>query len=107
MSGRIASGEPGLDAVVSGGLPAHGIYVLMGLPGTGKTILAQQYIFGNATSEAPAVYFTTVSEPFEKILRYGQTLSYFDTTAIGSRIVFADLGEALAKGAGGRAAKDR
>ena len=98
MSGRIASGEPGLDAVVSGGLPAHGIYVLMGLPGTGKTILAQQYIFGNATPEAPAVYFTTVSEPFEKILRYGQTLSYFDTTAIGSRIVFADLGEALAQG---------
>ncbi len=98
MSERIASGERGLDAVLDGGLPANGIHVLMGLPGTGKTILAQQFLFLNATPEAPAAYFTTVSEPFEKVLRYGQTLSFFDSSAIGSRITFADLGDSLAHG---------
>jgi hypothetical protein len=54
MSGRIASGEPGLDAVVSGGPPGARYLCAHGPPRTGKTILAQQYIFGNANGAVPA-----------------------------------------------------
>ena len=43
----------------------------------------------------PAVYLSTVSEPLEKILRYGQTLSFFDPNAIGSRVFYEDLGTSL------------
>ena len=50
----------------------------MGLPGSGKTLLCQQLMFARATEERPAIYLSTVSEPFEKILRYAQTLSFFD-----------------------------
>ena len=67
----------------------------MGLPGSGKTIMAQQYVFENASEERPAVYLSTVSEPLEKILRYGQTLSFFDPNAIGSRVFYEDLGTSL------------
>ena len=45
-------------------------------PGSGKTILAQQYVFHNASTDRPAVYLTTVSEPLEKVLRYGQSLDF-------------------------------
>ena len=53
----------------------NGINLIIGRPGTGKTILAQQYLFANATAERPAIYLSTVSEPLEKILRYGQSLA--------------------------------
>ena len=55
----------------------------MGAPGTGKTILAEQLAFANATPESPALYLTTLSEPLEKILVHGQTHSFFDVAKVG------------------------
>src|SRR5215469_926388 len=63
-----------------------------GRPGTGKTILAQQYAFRNASPERPAVYFTIVSEPLEKIVRFGQSLVFFDPAVIGKSVLYEDLG---------------
>ena len=95
MSERLSSGHARLDAVLGGGLPANGINVVIGLPGTGKTILAQQYVFANATPERPALYLSTVSEPLEKIIRYGQTLDFFSTQAVGRAVFYEDLGSVL------------
>jgi circadian clock protein KaiC len=95
VTGRVSSGSEQLDAVVGGGLLANSINVVMGLPGSGKTILAQQYVFENGSDDRPAVYLSTVSEPLEKILRYGQTLAFFDPSAIGSRVFYEDLGASL------------
>jgi circadian clock protein KaiC len=95
MSARLSSGHPRLDGVLGGGLPANAINMLIGLPGTGKTILAQQYVFANATPERPALYLSTVSEPFDKILRYGQTLGFFDPKAVGDCVFYEDLGTVL------------
>ena len=80
MSDRILGGEPRLDEILGGGLLPNAINLIMGLPGSGKTILAQQYLFANATPTAPGLYLTTVSEPLEKVLRYGETLEFFDPT---------------------------
>ena len=60
MRDRLTSGHPRLDGLLGGGLPANAINVLIGLPGAGKTILAQQYVFANATPERPALYFTVL-----------------------------------------------
>jgi circadian clock protein KaiC len=84
-----------LDTVLGGGLPLFGTNLIIGPPGSGKTILAQQYVFHNATTERPALYLSTVSEPLDKILRYGQSLEFFDKSAIGSRVIYDDLGQAL------------
>ena len=97
-TGRLASGSRRLDSILDGGLPEHAITLLIGLPGSGKTILAQQYLFANATPERPALYLSTVSEPFEKIIRYGQTLSFFDQAAVGRSVVYEDLGAVLDQG---------
>ena len=95
MSDRVSSGSRRLNAMLGGGLPGNGINLIIGLPGSGKTILAQQYAFHSATPERPAIYLSTVSEPLEKILRYGQTLSFFDQKAVGTAVFYEDLGGTL------------
>jgi circadian clock protein KaiC len=92
---RVASGNPRLDAILGGGFPAHGINLVVGPPGSGKTVLAQQYVFHNATPQRPAAYLTTVSEPLEKVLRYGQTMAFFDAPAVGRAVFYEDLGGLL------------
>ena len=95
MSERLSSGHPRLDGLLGGGLPANAINVLIGLPGAGKTILAQQYVFANATPDRPALYLSTVSEPLEKIIRYGQSLDFFSARAVGRAVFYEDLGSIL------------
>ncbi len=92
MNDRLLSGHEPLDRVLDGGLPANAISLIMGRPGSGKTILAQQYVFHNATPERPVIYFSTVSEPLEKIVRFGQGLNFFDRSAIGTAVFYEDLG---------------
>ena len=92
MSDRLLSGHEPLDAVLDGGLPGNAITLIVGRPGSGKTILAQQYVFRNGRPDRPAVYFSTVSEPLEKIVRFGQSLEFFDPAAIGTSVFYEDLG---------------
>lgn len=95
MSGRLSSGHPRLDAVLGGGIWDDALTLITGDPGTGKTLLAQQFVFANATPERPALYVSTVSEPMEKILRYGRTLAFFEEAAVGRHVFYADLGGVL------------
>ena len=98
MMRRVTSGHSKLDEVLGGGLPEHNITLIAGLPGSGKTIVAQQYVFANASPERPSVYLSTVSEPFDKILRYVEPLSFFDPSAIGHSVFYEDLGRDLNTG---------
>jgi circadian clock protein KaiC len=95
MTERLSSGSARVDDVLGGGLPANAINLVIGPPGSGKTILAEQYLFHNATEDRPGLFLSTVSEPFDKVLRYGETLSFFDADAIGSRVFYDDLGRSL------------
>lgn len=89
---KIATGCAGLDEVLFGGIPANTITVLMGAPGTGKTILAEQLAFANATPESPALYLTTLSEPLEKFIAHGQNYGFFDVASVGQSVFYEDLG---------------
>lgn len=92
MAEKIPTGCAGLDEVLLGGIPSNTISVFMGAPGTGKTILAEQLAFANATPDKPALYLTTLSEPLEKILKHGQSHSFFDVSKVGTSIIYEDLG---------------
>src|SRR5689334_16067738 len=107
MADRLASGDEGLDLILGGGLPTNGINLIIGLPGSGKTLLCQQFNFACATPERPAIYLSTVSEPFDKMIRYAQTLSFFDREAIGHSIFYEDLGETLTADGGLAAVAER
>ncbi len=92
MSDRISTGCAGLDEVLLGGIPANTITVLMGAPGTGKTILAEEIAFKNAAPNSPALYLTTLSEPLEKFIVHGQKYTFFDPQKIGISVFYEDLG---------------
>ena len=96
MIERLASGNPRLDEILNGGLLKNSINLIVGVPGSGKTILSQQFAFHNATDERPALYLSTLSEPLDKILRFGETLKIFDPDAIRKgRVIYEDLGQVL------------
>jgi circadian clock protein KaiC len=104
---RLKSGDEGLDLILGGGLPVNGIFLITGLPGSGKTLLCQQFSFASATVERPAIYLSTVSEPFEKMIRYAQTLSFFEREAIGRSVFYEDLGRAVTADGGLAAVAER
>src|ERR1700691_1356815 len=69
---KIPPGVRGLDDILGGGIPEFSFNIIAGTPGSGKTTLAHQIIFANATPERPALYFTILGEPAIKMLRYQQ-----------------------------------
>jgi len=56
ISEREPTGVEGLDALVEGGFPYKSLIVLGGRPGSGKTILASQYLYYGAKRGEPATY---------------------------------------------------
>ncbi|MES2099434.1 MAG: ATPase domain-containing protein [Pseudomonadota bacterium] len=90
---RLATGVPGLDEILGGGLPEFSFNLIAGQPGCGKTTLAHQIMFALATPERPAIYFTVLGEPPLKMLRYQQQFDFFDTEAINRAVRFVDLSD--------------
>ncbi len=88
---RWTTGIAELDLVLDGGLPAGSLIVVAGAPGTGKTILAQQICFANATAERKAIYYTTFSEPHDKLVHYLEPFDFFDAGALEERVEFVNL----------------
>jgi circadian clock protein KaiC len=88
---QLPTGVPGLDEILGGGLPEFSFNIIAGAPGCGKTTLAHQIMFANATPERPALYFTVLGEPAVKMLRYQQQYSFFDDTKMDGAIRFINL----------------
>lgn len=82
---------PGLDEILGGGFPEYSFNIIAGAPGCGKTTLAHQFIFENATPERPAIYFTILGEPAVKMLRYQQQYTFFDSSKLNESIRFINL----------------
>ncbi len=98
MIERFSTGNERLDTVLGGGLVLNSITLLCGAPGSGKTLLAEKCLFTNATSQRCALYLSTVSEPLEKLLRYGESLSFFDPRKVGRSVIYDTLGPVLDEG---------
>jgi len=95
---RLATGVPGLDAILGGGLPEFSFNLIVGSPGAGKTTLVHQIMFALATPERPALFFTALGEPPLKMLRYQQQFSFFDVNKIDTSVRFVNLNDELSSG---------
>ena len=91
----MATGVPGLDLILGGGLEQGAVVVLAGAPGTGKTILAQQICFAAGSPDHKGVYYTTVSEPDTKLVSHLEPFTFFDKGSLGSRVEHIHLGDFL------------
>jgi len=92
---RLTTGIRNLDEILHGGLPQGTAIVIAGPPGAGKTILAQQICFANASAQSRIVYFNTLSEPAAKTLRYLTGFKFFDEKKLNEDVRFLDLGSIL------------
>src|SRR5262245_34166493 len=63
---RAGTGIRGLDDILSGGLLRDRLYLLEGMPGSGKTTLALQFLMEGARMEEPVLY-VTLSETEEEL----------------------------------------
>jgi len=92
---KLRTGVPGLDEILGGGLAEFSFNIIAGAPGCGKTTLAHQFIFANATPKRPALYFTVLGEPALKMLRYQQQYTFFDVYKLNSCVRFINLSQVL------------
>lgn len=95
---KLASGVPRLDDVLGGGFPEYSFNLIAGDPGSGKTTLAHQVMFANATEARPSIYFTILGEPALKMLRYQQQFTFFDIEKVNKAIHFINLSEQAMEG---------
>lgn len=95
---RLATGVPGLDEILGGGLPEFSFNLIVGAPGSGKTTLAHQIMFALATPKKPALFFTVLGETPLKMLRYQQQFAFFDFAKMNKTIRFVNLSEEVTSG---------
>lgn len=72
---KIASGIVGLDDVLNGGLPEGRTTLVGGGPGTGKSILALEFLYRGAAAGEPGIYIT-FEERAQAVRENGLTLGW-------------------------------
>lgn len=95
---RLATGVPGLDNLLGGGLPEFSFNLIAGTPGSGKTTLAHQIMFSLANPKNRALFFTVLGEPALKMLRYQQQFPFFDIDKVNRSIRYVNLSADLLEG---------
>lgn len=86
-SNRLITGIPGLDDLLGGGLVAHGLYLVEGMPGAGKTILASQIAFHQARAGEQVLFITLIAESHGKLLSHLRGFSFFDDEIFARNIL--------------------
>ena len=83
---RLATGVPGLDDLLEGGLPVGGVFLIQGEPGAGKTILGNQLCFHHARSGGQAVYLTLIAESHARMINHLRRFSFYDPELVGQSV---------------------
>ncbi|WP_296001157.1 ATPase domain-containing protein, partial [Rugamonas sp.] len=84
----LRTGIPGFDDILDGGFPAHSVYLIQGLAGSGKTTLACQIGFHHAHDGKKVLILTLIAETHNKMLTHLSNFSFFDEQLVGERIIF-------------------
>ncbi len=94
---RGASHIPGLDTILCGGLFQGGVYLVVGAPGTGKTILGSQLAFNHARTGASAIFLTVLTETHTRLLAHLHSLAFFEPALVGNALNYFSGHSVLAK----------
>ncbi len=95
---RMPTGIPGLDTILRGGLRTGRTYMLMGLPGSGKTILANQVCFHHASQGGRVLYLTLLAESHTDLVGNLSSLSFFDASRLPETITYLSAFSVLEQG---------
>lgn len=86
-----ATGVPGLDTLLSGGLSDNALVVVVGPTGAGKTVLASQILFHVVQQQAPVLVLTSYAEGHSKLLEHLRPFAFFDEEAISRSLTLVSL----------------
>jgi circadian clock protein KaiC len=89
---RVRTGVAGLDEVLLGGLPEHGMYLLTGDTGTGKTTLGLHFLRDGVAAGDTCLFVSLSQSPemLERIAKsHGWTLDGIHVHAISANEVFS------------------
>ena len=87
---RVSTGIAELDDILGGGFPGGSMILLSGNPGTGKTILATQFLYSGAATHGEKVIYVSFAEKREEYLRNMLTLG-MDIKALEQKGLFSFL----------------
>ncbi len=94
----ISTGVDGLDRVLHGGLRPRALHVVGGLPGTGKTTLAQQISYHHAKQGGHVLYLVALSESAERLVGHASGFTFFDPAMVAHRIYYISVYSKLEEG---------
>jgi circadian clock protein KaiC len=95
---RLRTGIPGLDTVLRGGFRPGRTYMVMGLPGAGKTILANQVCFHHAANGGRVLYVTLLAETHTELVANLRSLSFFDGSRLPESVTYLSAFTVLEQG---------
>jgi circadian clock protein KaiC len=89
---KILTGIEELDSLLGGGIPKGGIVLIAGGPGTGKTILATQYLYLGATLYNEPGLLVSFGESSQRLKDYMTTLGWdLDAQIKDRKLTIVDL----------------
>jgi KaiC/GvpD/RAD55 family RecA-like ATPase len=88
---RVATGVPGFDTLIEGGLPKDRLYVISGPPGSGKTTFCCQFVTKGAIDGQPGMYMS-MHESKEELVSDMSSFEFgFDKAVNSGRVKFMNL----------------
>lgn len=85
---RFPTGVEGLDAILRGGLLVGGVYIVQGIPGAGKTILANEICYRHVAGGGRAIYVTLLAESHSRMLQHLSSMSFFDEAVVPEKLYY-------------------
>jgi len=101
---RVATGIPGLDELLHGGIPKRNVVLLSGGPGTGKSIFGQQYLYNGLVKGEPGVLVVLEEHPVQ--VRINMSQFGWDPRPFEEEGIFAIV-DAFTAGIGEAAKRER
>lgn len=96
--GLLTTGVPSLDLVLGGGIQRGSIVLFVGVPGSGKTILAQQIAHYRASLGDQVLFLIGFSETQDKLIAHSRGMEFFAGERLGREILFGNLADLLRTG---------
>jgi circadian clock protein KaiC len=95
---RLATGIPGLDTLLHGGFVKGAVYMVLGMPGAGKTVLGNQVCFHHVSQGGRALYVTLLAESHTRMISNLRPMSFFDASRVSDALVYMSAYSVLEEG---------
>ena len=100
MTRRVVTNIPGLDEILNGGIPERNVVLVSGGPGTGKTIMSQQFLWNGLQIGEAGIYVALEEHPAQirqNMLQFGWNVRPFEEKGLFALVDVFTAGVGRAK----------